>query len=167
MISFGRTANQISHGLSFDANAQHLSTSRPHVITLARRGGTLELDFSHSSEKNLPKKISPQLKLDFGIPNLFMTLFFALSSYPKNRRDSFAHGALPTQKISCPCYLCWYTQSWMVKLTLNLHLSDIQHLTKWMVSKSSEPQLMKEIRLTCSWVACSHDLEGFLYIQGG
>ena len=52
---------------------QYLASTCNH---LGKERWNLGTDFSHSSEKNLPKKISPQLKLDFGIPNLFMTLFF-------------------------------------------------------------------------------------------
>ena len=147
MISFGRTANQISHGLSFDANAHHFSTSRPHVITWARRCG--RTDFSHSSKKkNDLKKIPPPWKCF--VACLFMTRLFARSSYPKNRKiPSHMELLQRTKYLKLPCYLCWYTKSWMVKLTLSLHQSNIQHLPKWMASKSST-QLMKEIRVA-SW----------------
>ncbi len=143
MISFGRTANQISHGLSFDANAHHLSTSRPHVITWARRCGTVEQIFHTVLKKNDPKRIP--LATVFAC--LFMTRLFARSSYPKNRRiPSHMELLQRTKYLKFPCYLCWYTKSWMVKLTLSLHQSNIQHLPKWMASKSST-QLMKEIRV--------------------
>ena len=116
---------------------QYLASTCNHLGKEMWNGRT---DFSHSSEKNDPKRIP----LETVFACLFMTRLFARSSYPKNRRiPSHMELLQRTKYLKFPCYLCWYTKSWMVKLTLSLHQSNIQHLPKWMASKSST-QLMKE-----------------------
>ena len=139
---------------------QHLSTSRPHVITLARRGATLELDFSHSSEKNAPKKISPRWNLLLAFLICSWHCFF-LHWHPTLKTEGIPSHMELFQRakyrflaicVGIPRAGWWNSPLIFTNQTTNIFQN---------ASISSEAQLMKEIRLTCLWVACSHDLEGF------